>query len=133
VYEAGFSRFEEDLMKVIFNPAEESWTDELLDQMFYEPGQEKPDVVFLTEGVCITYIGLTYRELNLNLKAEEALLIRDSITPELWKIADSAFEQNKAFPAVREYYLITRDDKVLKFHKSYVGLNNENRYLISLA
>lgn len=133
VYEAGFSRFEEDLMKVIFNPAEESWTDELLDQMFYEPEQKKPDVVFLTEGVCITYIGLTYRELNLNLKAEEALLIRDSITPELWKIADSAFEQNKAFPPVREYYLITRDDKVLKFHKSYVGLNNENRYLISLA
>lgn len=133
VYSNGFFRFEAELLKQIFQPAETDVAEMLVEQLLDEDLKTPPELTFLVDGASITYATLTLAEFSIELEDERPKMIQELLTPELWKLAQSAFTQKAAYNAIREHYLVTRDGRTFKLHKGYVGLDNEERYLITRA
>jgi hypothetical protein len=132
VYSSGFFRFEADLLKQIFSAPDKDIAEGLTEQMLGE-SSDKVKLTFLVEGVSVTLAPLVLSEFSIVLDDDQPKLLTETVTPELWRLAVSAFEQKEAFITTREHYLVTRDNRVFKFHKGYVGLESEERYLISQA
>lgn len=126
-YSAGWKRFESNLLK---------------GNMFYLSPEELITLSALYEaedGMDFSYIPLTYsftqtdltsKELDYDLKEGESLMIRESLTPSLYKIVTSLFEHNSTLETKPVYnLLITADGKRYKLHRGYVGMDC---FLISL-
>jgi len=89
---------------------------------------EKDDVIFINREVTVTHIDLTDYEMTFTLEGDEALMIKESEVPWLYKVAKSIFVDNKNISSATENYLITKDGVR---YKIYFGLVANDCYLIS--
>jgi hypothetical protein len=89
---------------------------------------EKDDVIFINREVTVTHIDLTDYEMTFTLEGDEALMIKESEIPWLYKVAKSIFIDNKNISSGTENYLITKDG--IRY-KIYFGLVANDCYLIS--
>lgn len=129
-FAAAYDRFELEVCQSgLFQPMSEETEAVLTSELKPE---DTDDVIFTFIPVdhSITYIGLLDRELNFNVGKNDTLLIREAISPVLFKIAESLYAHKKAMGVTLHDLLVTSDNVVYKLHKGYLGFDS---YLISRA
>jgi hypothetical protein len=131
VYAEALDRFEKDVIKLIVTPLAEEEEFMMNEQLIDEA--DKVCLTYLPIGYSLTFVNVLEKELNLALKEGEVKLIRESISPEVYAIANSAFGQKNAFPSISRNLMITLDNKIFELYKGYVGTENNaiKAFLIS--
>jgi len=128
-YINAYDRFEDELLNTRkSSPLDDSAAAILRDSFGVK--EEGVTASFIPINYSLTYVDLMSQELNVHLESDEALLIQSQQTPMLYELADSLFNQMDAWPyRTSRNLIITRDDKIYRLHKGYLGINS---YLISL-
>ena len=119
--------FEKDVFDLIFDYRFNTSDGSLFESIASESITED-NVVFLTQSYSVTLLDVWDKELGLKIDNTGVLMLTETNTPLLYKVASSLFEQQAINDRALHNLLITQDDVRYKLHLGCLG---SECYLIS--